>query len=71
MKRPLARTPEPTNSTYDSGGNLATRTDARNKTGTYSYDALNRVTSIAYPDKTVSYGYDAGANGVGRPDECV
>jgi YD repeat-containing protein len=32
--------------TYDSGGNLKTKTDARNKTGTYSYDALNRVTHV-------------------------
>jgi len=28
----------------DSGGNLKTTTDARGGVGTYSYDALNRVT---------------------------
>jgi YD repeat-containing protein len=41
--------------TFDSGGNLATRTDARNKTGTYAYDKLNRVTSITYPDLTLVF----------------
>lgn len=34
--------------TYDSAGNLATSTDARGAVATYGYDALNRVTSIAY-----------------------
>ncbi len=50
----------------DSAGNLATSTDARSQAGTYTYDAKNRVTQIAYADETISYGYDAGANGVGR-----
>lgn len=53
-------------STYDSGGNLKTKTDARNKTGTYVYDALNRVTSLTYPDQTITYVYDAGSNPKGR-----
>lgn len=52
--------------TYDSGGNLKTSNDARNKTGTYSYDALNRVTSLAYNDQTITYTYDTGTNGNGR-----
>lgn len=52
--------------TYDSGGNLKTSKDARNKTSTYSYDALNRVTQLALGDRTITYAYDAGANGVGR-----
>ena len=52
--------------TFDSGGNLQTTTDARGAVGTYTYDALNRVIQIAYPDQTISYGYDAGTNGVGR-----
>lgn len=55
-----------TNNTYDSGGNLQTSTDARSKTGTYSYDALNRITSLAYDDQTITYTYDTGANQKGR-----
>jgi RHS repeat-associated protein len=55
-----------TTNTYDSGGNLATSTDARNKTGTYGYDALNRVTSLTYPDQTIGYTYDTGTNEKGR-----
>ncbi len=52
--------------THDSGGNLATSTDARSQTGTRSYDAQNRVTQIAYGDQTLTFGYDSGANGVGH-----
>lgn len=55
--------------TYDSAGNLATRTDARGATvgqGVYSYDALNRITQIQYPDHTITYSYDSCLNGVGR-----
>jgi RHS repeat-associated protein len=55
-----------TNTTYDSGGDLATSTDARSKTGTYAYDALNRVSSLTYPDQTISYTYDSGTNQKGR-----
>ncbi len=55
-----------TNNTYDSGGNLKTSTDARNKTGTYSYDALNRVTSLVYADQTIAYTYDTGTNQKGQ-----
>lgn len=55
-----------TTSTYDAGGNIATKTDARNITGTYAYDSLNRLMSISYPDQTVTFGYDSGANGAGR-----
>jgi RHS repeat-associated protein len=35
--------------TYDIAGNLKTRTDARNITIEYSYDALGRLTNIHYP----------------------
>jgi len=42
-----------TSNTYDSGGNLATATDARSAKATYSYDALNRVTQIVYTDQTI------------------
>jgi RHS repeat-associated protein len=57
--------------TYDSAGNLKTRTDARGITASYSYDALNRLTTVDYPGSAedVSYSYDSGANcpaGVGR-----
>ena len=55
-----------TDNTYDSGGNLKTSTDARGKTGTYSYDALNRVTSLVYADETITYTYDTGTNQKGR-----
>ena len=39
---------------YDSGGNLATSTDARSQIGTYTYDAQNRVTQITYGDQTIA-----------------
>jgi RHS repeat-associated protein len=58
--------------TYDSGGNLYTASDARGATSTSSYDALNRVTSVAYAlngvtDQTISYTYDVGGGyGKGR-----
>jgi RHS repeat-associated protein len=60
-----------TRNTYDSAGNLATSTDARGALATYSYDALNRVTSVAYSsggtaDQTLTFTYDAGANGKGH-----
>lgn len=55
-----------TNNTFDSAGNLQTSTDARGKTATYAYDALNRVTSITYPDQTIGYVYDTGSNQKGR-----
>ncbi|MCB0074219.1 MAG: hypothetical protein KDE20_22290 [Caldilineaceae bacterium] len=33
---------------YDSAGNLAARTDARNQRGIYAYDALDRIAQIQY-----------------------
>lgn len=49
-----------TNSTYDEAGNLKTRTDGRGVTATYSYDVLNRVTSVSYPDssRNIAFTYD-------------
>ncbi len=49
-----------TTSTYDEDGNLKTRIDARGITATYSYDLLNRVTGVSYPDssRNVGYAYD-------------
>ncbi len=55
--------------TYDSAGNLLTRTDARGIVTTYGgYDALNRPTTISYSDGTpaVTLGYDAVANSTGQ-----
>ena len=55
---------------YDNNGNLLTKTDARNITTTFAYDALNRATSRTYSDSTatVTYTYDAGGvtNSKGR-----
>ncbi|RXE63518.1 hypothetical protein ED328_16470, partial [Muribaculaceae bacterium Isolate-001 (NCI)] len=58
-------------STYDSGGNVATSTDARGALTVYAYDALNRVVSRSYSiggvtDQTVTLLYDSGSNGKGR-----
>lgn len=56
--------------TYDNNGNLTTKTTARNTTATYSYDALNRNTRIAYNDgytPTDDHYYDPGISyGKGR-----
>lgn len=61
--------------TFDAAGNLQTRTDGRGVLATYSYDALNRQTSIVYSQSgqtslTYTWTYDqtgAGfSNGVGR-----
>ncbi len=48
------------NYSYDNNGNLTQKTDARNVTTTFSYDALNRATYRDYSDSTpdVTYSYD-------------
>ncbi len=56
---------------YDANGNLIHKTDARGVLSTYSYDALNRNTSVVYtndPDATPSITriYDLAATGKGR-----
>ncbi|HWW76087.1 MAG TPA: hypothetical protein VNZ44_11845, partial [Pyrinomonadaceae bacterium] len=53
---------------YDANGNLATRVDARGVTATYTYDALNRTTTVRYSDgtKDVDRHYDGATNGRGR-----
>jgi len=44
---------------YDPAGNRSQRTDYNNAVTNYAYDALNRLTTISYPDTTsVAYGYD-------------
>jgi len=55
-----------TSRTFDKAGNLVTTTDARGKTTTYSYDALNRMTGATFGDGSLAYQYDQGTNGVGR-----
>src|SRR5262249_32158804 len=62
----------------DAAGNIRTLTDAKGQQTTYTYDALNRVTSITYQDSptnpcpssqinvTVCYEYDQGAGQKGR-----
>ncbi len=45
---------------------VASKTDARGIQASYSYDSLNRVTQIVYPDETVAFVYDSCSNGLGR-----
>lgn len=52
--------------TYDEAGNVKTRTDARGKTATSTYDGQNRITQIGYDDQTVTYTWDSCPNGIGR-----
>ncbi|WP_073465792.1 RHS repeat domain-containing protein [Rhizobacter sp. OV335] len=52
-----------TNVTYDSARNLKTLTDSRGVTQTYTYDELNRVTSVVYtqsgqPSQTITWTWD-------------
>jgi YD repeat-containing protein len=37
---------------YDAAGNLTSKTDRKNQTIQYVYDALNRLTNKGYPDST-------------------
>ncbi len=44
---------------YDAAGNRSQRTDYNGAVTDYAYDALNRLTTISYPDTTyATYGYD-------------
>jgi len=44
---------------YDAAGNRSQRTDYNGAVTNYSYDELNRLTTISYPDTTsATYGYD-------------
>ena len=61
--------------TFDAAGNLKTRTDSRGALASYSYDPLNRPTSVVYSQagqnsSTYTWAYDqtgAGfSNGIGR-----
>jgi YD repeat-containing protein len=52
---------------FDRAGNRLQVTDGRDKTTSYTYDALNRLTTMSFEDGTsIAYGYDAGTNGKGR-----
>lgn len=53
---------------YDANGNLVARTDARGIQTTYSYDALNRLTSKTYSDSTPTahFNYDETSVTVGN-----
>ena len=56
---------------YDNNGNLTQKTDARNVSSTYAYDALNRNTTVDYSDTTginpdITRIYDGASNGKGR-----
>jgi YD repeat-containing protein len=57
---------------YDANGNVKTRTDSRNVTTTYYWDALNRLTSKAYSGTNAAatpstcYQYDNTPSGKGR-----
>ena len=49
--------------TYDDGGNLASVTDANNKTTTYHYDLFGRLYQVVQPGNAVTtYGYDRHGN---------
>jgi len=43
---------------YDEVGNRTRRTDYNGVVTNYSYDHLNRLTTIAYPTRTVTFNYD-------------
>ncbi len=44
---------------YDGAGNRSQRTDYNGSVSNYTHDALNRLTTISYPDSTsATYGYD-------------
>ena len=53
---------------YDDAGNRIQQVDAKGQVFTYSYDAINRLTSVAAPGAVddISYTYDSCANGAGR-----
>ncbi len=54
---------------YDDNGNLLTRTDARNITTTYTYDQLNRNTTIRYSnDSQYTHRVDRYYDGAGVPN---
>jgi RHS repeat-associated protein len=59
-------TPSQEQWSYDTAGRLATFTNRNNYTQTFTYDALNRVTSFTWNDggltPSVSFGYDVASH---------
>jgi RHS repeat-associated protein len=58
------------NYTYDGFGRLATATDGKGDTTSYTYDNLDRITKVSYSDGTtaVSYSYDKNGHVTQRID---
>jgi len=49
---------------------MTTRIDGKSQTTTYTYDPIDRVTSIAYADSTsIGYGYDGSGNRTSMTDQ--
>ena len=51
-----------THYTYDKASNLLAKKDARDEVVTYQYDAINRLTSVVYPnsqEENIRYVYDS------------
>ena len=53
---------------YDEAGNPINKTDAKVISVDYSYDVLNRLTDVNFPDSAqdIAYTYDTGTNGIGQ-----
>ena len=54
---------------YDPDGNLTQRVDGAGAVANYTYDALDRVKTVAYPAdaaENAAYTYDQGSLGIGR-----
>ena len=74
LSRLLTKTSPGTNNlityTYDTEGNRLTSVDQNNRTITNTYDALNRLSTVADPNGTTTYGYDGVSNNtsVGTPN---
>jgi len=61
-----------TNYYYDEVGNLGRVTNAAGKSTAYSYDNLNRLTYVGYPDGTFeTYYYDNNSNPVKKVDRAA
>ncbi len=57
-----------TSTIFNEAGNIISRTDAKNNTTTYTYDALNRLRAVHFQDSTqdITYTYDQGSYGKAR-----
>ena len=66
MSRPTAQTNALDNGkswTYDPAGNQLTRTDGNGDTTEYSFDGMNRIDAVEYPDDSVlGFTYDRASN---------